>query len=33
MMNSSWNLSGDANPYHLYQRGWVNTPEEAGIPA
>jgi len=31
MMNSSWNLSGDANPYHLYQRGWVNTAEEAGI--
>ena len=31
MMNSSWNLSGDANPYHLYQRGWVNTAEEAGL--
>ena len=31
MMNSAWNLSGDANPYHLYQRGWVNSNEEAGI--
>jgi hypothetical protein len=25
MMNSSWNLQGDANPYHLYERGWINS--------
>jgi hypothetical protein len=29
MMNSAWNLHGDANPYHLYERGWINSKEDA----
>ena len=27
MMNSSWNLGGDAATYQKYQKGWAN--EEA----
>lgn len=29
MMNSAWNLHGDANPYHLYERGWINSKDDA----
>lgn len=30
MMNSSWNLSGDANSYKKHDKGWVNqSPEKA----
>ena len=25
MINSAWNLTGDANPYHLYEKGWINS--------
>ena len=28
MMNSAWNLKGDANPYHLYERGWINLKDD-----
>jgi hypothetical protein len=30
MMNSSWNLSGDANSYKKHDKGWVNqSPDKA----
>lgn len=25
MMNNSWNVKGDANPYQKYERGWSAT--------
>lgn len=27
MMNSSWNLSGDASPYQAYERAWASKPD------
>jgi len=33
MMNSSWNLSGDASPYHMYERGWVQKDDPAQVSA
>ena len=26
MMNNSWNLSGDANPYKKKEKGWTDSP-------
>jgi hypothetical protein len=28
MMNSSWNLSGDANSYKKVEKGWANASPE-----